>query len=190
MEKVVKEGEVELYNSAAVVDREGTPIFNTRKAHLYYAEELWGKEGDGFHSLDIVTCEGKTLRCSVGICMDINEKKFKSGKWEFGEHIKQEKADVILFPTNWTDSDPHDSQSAMQIYNYWAYRLKPVLKPSSTKNVLFLAADRVGTEYGFFNKEYTCFMGGSCAISFNPNVLVDRLDKKKETTLKVTYPLQ
>lgn len=36
MEVEEKDGEIKLYNSAAVVDRTGKPILNYRKTHLYY----------------------------------------------------------------------------------------------------------------------------------------------------------
>jgi len=69
-----------LYNSAAICDREGKFIFNTRKTHLYFADELWAQEGEGFKQLSIKNTKGQMFNCAVGICMDINEKNFTSGK--------------------------------------------------------------------------------------------------------------
>lgn len=51
VEKVIKEGKTILYNSAAMSDREGNFVFNTRKTHLYFADELWGEEGEGFKAV-------------------------------------------------------------------------------------------------------------------------------------------
>ena len=45
VEKVNKEDKVLLYNSAALCDRKGNFIFNTRKTHLYYADDFWCQEG-------------------------------------------------------------------------------------------------------------------------------------------------
>jgi predicted amidohydrolase len=47
-----------LYNSAAVINREGKPFFNTRKTHLYFADELWATEGDGFKNFELINCRG------------------------------------------------------------------------------------------------------------------------------------
>jgi protein N-terminal amidase len=41
IEKAESSGKTVLYNSAAVINREGDPILNTRKTHLYTADELW-----------------------------------------------------------------------------------------------------------------------------------------------------
>jgi len=38
-----KANEYTLYNSAAVIDREGNMIANYRKKHLYYNDKLWAK---------------------------------------------------------------------------------------------------------------------------------------------------
>lgn len=77
----------------------------------------------------------------------------------------------------------------MEIYNFWLMRLKPLLKPNSTKNVLFLAADRIGKEYSHYDKKNISFLGSSCALSLNPNAIIDRLDKRSEKSLKITYEL-
>jgi hypothetical protein len=73
----------------------------------------------------------------------------------------------------------------MKMYNYWLERLNPVSK----KHVLFLAADRVGPEYSYYDKEDIVFLGSSCALSLNPHQLIERLDKTKEAVLQVDYEL-
>jgi predicted amidohydrolase len=67
-----------LHNSAAVLDRAGKMILNYRKSHLYYNDKLWAKEGKEFSHFDLVTIEGKLIRITVGICMDICPKDFAS----------------------------------------------------------------------------------------------------------------
>lgn len=139
-----------LYNSAAVVDRQGKPILNYRKTHLYYNDKLWCEAGDGFKSLEITNRKGETFRAVIGICMDINEKDFSSGQYEWAEFARDKKAELLLFLTNWVDSqaDSVEDSAVIAMYNYWLHRLRPLLSVPSqnlTRDpVLFLAADRVG----------------------------------------------
>jgi hypothetical protein len=44
------------------------------------SDDLWAKEGSGFKSATIATKHGDTIKCAIGICMDINEYKWTSGK--------------------------------------------------------------------------------------------------------------
>ena len=92
---------------------------------------------------------------------------------------------MILFPTNWTDNEHDNKEHGIEMVNYWLYRLKPLLKPTSTKNLCFLAADRVGKEYVYCEKKEGYFLGFSCALSINPHVLLDNLDRDNEAVLKV-----
>lgn len=57
----------EYYNSLLVIDGEGEAIANYRKSHLYYTDETWALEGNGFY-------DGKLPglgRTTMGICMDL-----------------------------------------------------------------------------------------------------------------------
>ena len=38
--------------------------------------------------------------------MDINAKDFTSGEYELADFIVEKKSEVLLFLTNWTDSEP------------------------------------------------------------------------------------
>jgi len=51
------------------------------------------------------------------------------------------------------DSEKNEitSSDVAATYNYWIHRLQPILL--NKKTFLFLAADRVGTEYDFFAKK-------------------------------------
>ena len=40
--------QIKLYNSAAVIDRQGTFVKNYRKCHLYYNDKNWAESGDSF----------------------------------------------------------------------------------------------------------------------------------------------
>lgn len=76
--------------------------------------------------------------------MDINPKDFASGAFELADYMVKTKADVLLFLTNWVDSekDVIHSNDIAATYKYWLHRLTPVLL--SKRCTLFLAADRVG----------------------------------------------
>ena len=50
-----------LYNSAAVLDRDGKVILNYRKTHLYYNDKLWAKSGDGFKNFKLISNEGHSF---------------------------------------------------------------------------------------------------------------------------------
>ena len=57
----------EYYNSVAVIGPDGDDVAHHRKAHLYYTDETWALEGDGFYG-NHITGLGQT---AMGICMDI-----------------------------------------------------------------------------------------------------------------------
>ena len=86
------------------MDRSGKMIVNYRKSHLYFNDQLWAKEGKGFSHFDLITTEGKSIRCTVGICMDINPKDFASSQFELADYVCKSGSDVLLFLTNWVDS--------------------------------------------------------------------------------------
>lgn len=72
------------------------------------------------------------------------------------------------------------------MYQYWLERLHPIIGKNQ-KNILFLAADRVGREYSHYDKNDFNFLGASCALSINPVRLIDKLDKASEKVLKISY---
>ena len=58
IEKEEKDGQVKLYNSASVIDRQGKLLLNYRKTFLYFCDKLWCEEGDGFKCIEIVNTKG------------------------------------------------------------------------------------------------------------------------------------
>lgn len=104
------------------------------------------------------------------------------------DFLVKTKCDALVFLTNWVDSEKDDvtSTDIAATYNYWIHRLQPVVL--SKKTFLFLAADRVGTEFDVFAKKNTIFYGSSCAIMFNPSKILKNLDIKNEGYLLIdTY---
>jgi len=174
-----------LYNSAYVIDRDGSILLNYRKHHLYEVDHRWALEGEAFKSLLLKNSEGKEFKAVVAVCMDINCYEFKdSSKFELAEFIRKEQADALFFISAWKDSDEKtaNGESIKEMLNFWIYRLSPVI--SSEKNQLaaekmykrwaFFCADRVGKE------EDTVFVGCSCALKFNPMKFIGCLDKRNE----------
>ena len=194
VEKEEKDSKTTLYNSAAVVNRMGELELNVRKTHLFFNDELWCSEGDGFKSLVLTNHKGDPFKCIIGICMDINPKNFTSGEFELADFAVKEGAEVVLFPTNWVDSQADSVEDSVieAMYNYWLHRLSPMLNKKNEPlkpPALFLAADRVGTEYSYYDKKDTHFFGSSCGIMLNPPYLVGRLGKKDEGYLLVEAKL-
>lgn len=49
----IPSGEEEFYNSLIVVNGDGETVANYRKTFLYYTDETWASEGDGFYQGEI-----------------------------------------------------------------------------------------------------------------------------------------
>lgn len=118
-----EQGEGALYNSAWVIDDQGSMRAIYRKTLLFPLDETWARPGDGRYPL-LRTPFG---RLGVGICMDLNDVAFTDWVAAVG-------LDVLAFPTNWLDQGE-------DIWDYWAWRL-------SGTNAVLVAANRWGKERG------------------------------------------
>lgn len=56
--------EPERYNALVVVDRNGQKLANYRKSFLYYTDETWAAEGQGFYGGKL----GGLGQVAMGIC--------------------------------------------------------------------------------------------------------------------------
>jgi protein N-terminal amidase len=176
-----------LYNSCMIVDKAGNALPSYRKHFLYEMDILWCIEGEDFGFMEIETHTGFLVKLGIGICMDLNPKEFKA-PWEameFSTFCLMNNVDVILFLTNWIDSEPekNSKKEVLSIINYWVQRLEPFLVNKIYKPVYFLAADRCGKE------RETNFIGCSCALKIdekNKPTLLKFLDKKEESSIFVT----
>ena len=142
-----------LFNSAAVVDRDGKIIANHRKCHLYYNDKFWAQPGEQFTTFELTNQQKRVFRCTLALGTDINQKNFTSGEFELGDHIVKNNSELLVLPMNWLDSQ-HSYIHINDIsgtYNYWLNRLTPVTK--SQRGLLVLAANRVGIEYDLFAKK-------------------------------------
>ncbi|MBX2796603.1 MAG: carbon-nitrogen hydrolase family protein [Myxococcales bacterium] len=99
----------QLFNSALVIDPDGSLAFVYRKTLLYDEDLHWATPGDsGYATFD---CAGG--RFGVGICMDLNDDAFVA--W-----LASQELDAVAFPTNWVFSADSD------VWSYWAWRLQGV----------------------------------------------------------------
>jgi predicted amidohydrolase len=121
------------YNSMALVGPEGV-IGTYRKIHSYISEPRWARDGD----LGVPVWETPLGKLSGLICMD-------AMYFESARLSALRGADVLLFPTNWVDDEPHPS-------SWWMAR-------AFENGVYLIAANRYGNERG------VPFSGGSCIIN-------------------------
>ena len=177
------------YNSCFIITPEGTSLPSYRKHFLYTDDERWCLEGDDFGYMEMTSKRGLKLKLGIGICMDINNYKFKAPfkKMEFATHCIQKDVDIIIFPTNWTDSNPDDLSefSGFELWDYWISRMEPYKrrnenKKQKKKTVYLVAADRIGHE------KTTTFNGCSCVIKLSPQLEMINTCGKRDVLLLET----
>ncbi|KAL1839576.1 hypothetical protein VTJ49DRAFT_1397 [Mycothermus thermophilus] len=142
--------ESELYNSLIMVDSCGEMLAHYRKSFLYYTDETWAQEGQGFYGGEIPNL-GKV---AIGICMDINPYKFEAPwtAYEFASHVLRVQANLVILSTAWLTNDEQTAFLArrempdMSTLAYWAARLEPVIQAGSSEETIVIIANRSGTE--------------------------------------------
>ena len=186
--EVTQEGHY--YNSSFIITPEGESLPSYIKHFLYTDDERWSLEGKNFGYIEITTKKGIQLKLGIGICMDINPYKFKSPfkKMEFANHCLNKNVDLIIFPTNWIDSEPNDTSELHKhdLWNYWMERMEPYKKKNSKnkKNVYMLCANRIGTE------KTTTFHGCSCIMKIAPDFeVIAGAGLKEEAIVEATLNL-
>ncbi|PHH64992.1 hypothetical protein CDD81_3629 [Ophiocordyceps australis] len=141
--------ETERYNAAIVVD--GERVTNCRKSFLYYTDEAWALEGQGFYHGTISSLGIKT---SIGICMDINPYKFEAPwtAFEFAFEVLQVKSNLVILSMAWLTRDEADvfletpSQPDTNTLIYWVNRFEPLIRSNKDDEVVVVFANRSGTE--------------------------------------------
>ena len=177
--------EKKFYNSAYIINRDGTLLLNYRKHHLYEVDHRWAAEGSEFKSIELKNSQGKSFKAVISICMDINPYEFKdNSQFELAKFVRNEQADALFFLSAWKDSDEktENGESIKEMLNYWIYRLSPLISSEKNQKIgdnlykrwAFFCADRVGKE------EDTVYVGCSCALKFNPLKFIGCLDKRSE----------
>ena len=110
----------QLYNSALILRPRQSPLLY-RKRCLFVEDERWAAPGDLSYPLWTI----RDWRCTVGICMDLNDDSFI--EWCHSAEVQ-----CIAFPTNWLDE-------GIDIRPYWAARI-------SGTGALLAAANSYGEE--------------------------------------------
>jgi protein N-terminal amidase len=155
-EKDVSGPEPRAYNSLVFVNKAGEITAHTRKSFLYYTDETWASEGQGFFSGKLQSgssLEGKNL--AAGICMDINPYKFKSPwtSYEFANHALASQADLVVLSTAWLTRMSTDELQGnaklpdLDTVGYWLERMRPLMGPNgSDQEIIVVFANRCGEE--------------------------------------------
>ena len=108
--------------------------------------------------------------------MDLNPYEFTAPyeKKEFSNFCFDKRVDIVIFLTNWLNSDENDEseEKSYDLINYWVDRCSPLL---NKKISYFLAANRCGIE------RTTKFAGSSVIVKLNKNPdLIQKLSIKNE----------
>lgn len=177
-----------LFNAVMAVDRDGSLACNARKTFLYETDKSWATPGAGFSSWHCPWLGGGGKTLALGICMDVNPEDFAAPfeAFEFASFCLEKESDLVLLTCAWCDFEPREA-SERPTLNYWAARLSPVTKALQSgaldkRDVLFLAANRVGEENGTF------FVGASCALALRRPAVVAHASRLEETLLRVSLP--
>ncbi|GKZ51441.1 carbon-nitrogen hydrolase [Aspergillus brasiliensis] len=161
------------YNSCVVVSEAGEVIANYRKSNLYFQDQCWADEGNGFFAGKI----GSLGQVAIGICMDLNPYQFRASwnEFEFARHVAQNSARFVLMPLAWvTTQDVSEfscqlSQPDQKTLDYWIRRFEPLNHRKSPGNVdleaetIVVLANRCGREGD------NLYAGTSCILGFHGN---------------------
>jgi predicted amidohydrolase len=94
-----------LFNSALVIDHNGTLAANYRKCLLYESDTAWAREGNV--RMSIITPFGNL---TPGICMDLNDDGFI-------KYLNGTNTTICAFNTNWIEE-------GIDVHGYWKARLE------------------------------------------------------------------
>jgi N-carbamoylputrescine amidase len=162
------------FNSAAIVDADGTVLGNYRKSHIPdgpgYTEKFYFSPGDtGFK-----VWRTKFATIGVGICWD---------QWfpEAARAMALKGAEVLFYPTA-IGSEPQDAR--IDSAGHW----QRTMQGSAACNIMpLVASNRIGVEPGQKGTEITFY--GSSFIADPTGAKVAEADRKTETVLTATFDL-
>ncbi|TQN74676.1 Protein N-terminal amidase [Colletotrichum shisoi] len=140
----------EYYNSAIVVNEDGETIANYRKTFLYYTDETWALEGQGFFDGPIPGVGN----ASMGICMDLNPYRFEAPwhDFEFAFHVLECESNVVILSMAWMTREDGRMFSRMpnepdlDTLTYWLTRLEPLIRAENGDEVIVVFCNRTGIE--------------------------------------------
>ena len=174
------------YNSAYVVDRDGTLLLNYRKHFLYQADYTWAERGPAFQTVQLKNLQGVEFKTAVAICMDIEYHETDDpALFELAAFCNKEGVDTLFLLCAWADRDLSnpDGEAVVKVQiKYWMDRLFHLIdgedgKSKYHKKWAFYCANRVGVE------DEITYIGASCVFKANPVEIVGYLDRKEEGCL-------
>lgn len=186
------------YNSLVFVSVTGDVVAHYRKSFLYYTDQTWAQEGQGFWAGVLpVGGNGQQVKAAAGICMDINPYKFEAPwtAYEFGNHAREARAKIVVISMAWlTRLSAEDLSSQVtapdqDTINYWINRLSPLFEsPGSETETLVICANRVGEEGTSPEMGDVRYAGSSCVMGMTKGRQIriwDMLGRSQEGILMV-----
>lgn len=162
------------YNALVFVSSAGDVVAHYRKSFLYYTDETWAQEGQGFWAGVLpVGDSGQQVKAAAGICMDINPYKFEAPwtAYEFGNHAREARAKVVVISMAWlTRLSAEEVNGQVMVpdqhtLNYWIDRLTPLFGPQGAHSEAFVVcANRAGEEGVAPKIGEVRYAGSSCVI--------------------------
>jgi len=193
------------YNSLVFVSATGDVVAHYRKSFLYYTDETWAQEGQGFWAGVLpIGGNGQQIKAAAGICMDINPYKFEAPwtAYEFGNHAREARVKIVVISMAWLtrlNADELSSQVTVpdqDTINYWINRLSPLFEAhGSETEALVICANRVGEEGTDPRLGDVRYAGSSCVMGMTKGRRLriwDMLGRAQEGVLMVdteTAPL-
>lgn len=180
----------------------GEILASYRKTFLYYTDETWAAEGDtGFFAGQL----GTLGKACMGICMDINPKRFEApwSAYEFATHCVDAETPLVVLSMAWlTRLLPRQlldtaAQPDLETLGYWLERFAPVVKAKTEGGVVVVLANRCGTEPGVVagvsqgqdeeGNEVVGYAGTSCVLMVDEGEvkIFDILGKAEERLLRI-----
>ena len=129
-----------LYNSCYVLDRTGELVYHYRKILLFEVDKRFFSEGKKMGFFMLKNLQGKSIKTSVAICMDINYKDFVNfDEYPLSEYLEKEDIELLIFPTAWTTpnfdiskiSKKEEEKTLKDTTQYWSIRLLSWIKSAA-----------------------------------------------------------
>ena len=164
------------YNSIVMVDSTGEVVGHYRKSFLYYTDETWAKEGQGFFAGVLpMGSSGTRMKAAAGICMDVNPYKFEAPwtAYEFANHARTSRAKLVIISMSWlthlTVDELTDQPTApdSNTVGYWVERLRPLMDSATgaEEETVVVCANRTGVEGDAPRIGEVKYAGSSCVFS-------------------------
>ncbi|EHY57010.1 Protein N-terminal amidase [Exophiala dermatitidis] len=144
------------YNSLVFVNSAGDVVAHHRKAFLYYTDETWAQEGQGFWAGVLpIGGKGDQVKAAAGICMDINPYRFEAPwtTYEFANHAREARAKIVVISMAWLTRLSAEEVSSepmapdQDTVNYWVERLRPLFGAQGAESeAIVVCANRAGEE--------------------------------------------